>query len=384
MGISQYSIISSILFFNLSLIVAFIMRRSSTFLARHSVSFLLTMVLLGIVRLLIPIEFSRAFIVRSYRWIPGIIAFLKQPVLGSYSLRSLLRGIWLIGTAVILTVDTIREIRFIRRSRNYPPSDRRDLLDLAAEQGNNFGLLVSRSISRPYVAGLFRPIIYLPDIELPEEQWRIVFRHEVQHIRSLDEWKKLFFAVVQALFWWNPLAHISRKEIDTLIELQCDAKVTAGMSEEEVNTYLKTLKDLMERARDRRLAVTAVALVWDEKQMEARFKALENASEAAKKKGSPTAVYYLLAAVFLASYFVLIQPASVPPEDDITVDSDGLTAVDQTQDINGADSIQIVVENGNYVMYINGEYHGVIDESILANSEYSTVPFYNTPVTGGD
>ena len=384
MGISQYSIISSILFFNLSLIVAFIMRRSSTFLARHSVSFLLTMVLLGIVRLLIPIEFSRAFIVRSYRWIPGIIAFLKQPVLGSYSLRSLLRGIWLIGTAVILTVDTIREIRFIRRSRNYPPSDRRDLLDLAAEQGNNFGLLVSRSISRPYVAGLFRPIIYLPDIELPKEQWRIVFRHEVQHIRSLDEWKKLFFAVVQALFWWNPLAHISRKEIDTLIELQCDAKVTAGMSEEEVNTYLKTLKDLMERARDRRLAVTAVALVWDEKQMETRFKALENAPEAAKKKGPPTAVYYLLAAVFLASYFVLIQPASVPPEDDITVDSDGLTAVDQTQDINGADSIQIVVENGNYVMYINGEYHGVIDESILTNSEYSTVPFYNTPVTGGD
>lgn len=383
MGVTVYSIVISVLFFNVALIAAFIMRRSNTFLARHTVSFLLFMVFLGIIRLLTPIDFDKAVVVRSYQWIPLIEAFLKQPVMGTLSLGSLLLGLWLIGTVSILTVDAVRQIRFVHKSRNYPPSDRRDLLDLASEQGSNFGLLVSSSISRPYVAGLFRPVIYLPDMELPEEQWRTVFRHEAQHIRSHDEWKKLFFAVVQALFWWNPLAHISRKEIDTLIELQCDASVTAGMSEEEVDTYLNTLKALMERARERRLAITAAALVWDEKQMETRFKALDSTAEAREKKRPPIAVYAVLVFAFLLSYMVLVQPAYAPSEEEFAVYRSGHTALDDSQNIKGADSIQIVFEDGDYVMYIDGEYYGVVDSAILSDPTYST-PYFDTTIFEGD
>lgn len=383
MGITVYSIIISVLFFTIALIAAFIMRRSSTFLARHTVSFLLLMVFLGIIRLLTPIDFDKAFVVRSYQLIPMIEASLKQPVIGPLSLGSLLLGIWLIGTIVILTVDAIRQIRFVHKSRNYPPSDRRDLLDLASEQGSNFGLLVSSSISRPYVAGLFRPVIYLPDIELPEEQWRTVFRHEVQHIRSHDEWKKLFFAVVQALFWWNPLAQISRKEIDTLIELQCDARVTAGMSEEEVDTYLDTLKALMERARERRLAITAAALVWDDKQMETRFKALEN-TEATEKRRPAIAVYVILAFAFVSSYMVLIQPAYRYPEEELKVSPNGNKAYDNTQQLKNAETMAVEYENGEYVLYINGEYFGVLDEDVLSDPEIGSWSVVNAPVNGGD
>lgn len=383
MGVTVYSIVISVLFFNVALIAAFIMRRSSTFLARHTVSFLLLMVLLGIIRLLTPIDFDKAFVVRSYQLIPMIETFLKQPVMGTLSLGSLLLGIWLIGTIVILTVDAIRQIRFVHKSRNYTPSDRRDLLDLAAEQGSNFGLLVSSSIRRPYVAGLFRPVIYLPDIELPEEQWRTVFRHEVQHIRSHDEWKKLFFAVVQALFWWNPLAHISRKEIDTLIELQCDARVTSGMSEEEVDTYLNTLKALMERARDRRLAVTAAAMVCDEKQMETRFKALDSTSETREKKRPPVAVYFLLAVVFLASYLVLVQPAYVPPERNLLSYQSSLSVDDISSLASDPSEIHMFEQDGEYVMYIGDVYFGVIDEDVLLDPELRSIPLVDIPIVEG-
>lgn len=382
MGVTVYSIVISVLFFNVALIAAFIMRRSNTFLARHTVSFLLFMVFLGIIRLLTPIDFDKAVVVRSYQWIPLIEAFLKQPVMGTLSLGSLLLGLWLIGTVSILIVDAVRQIRFIHKSRNYPPSDRRDLLDLASEQGSNFGLLVSSSISRPYVAGLFRPVIYLPDIELSEEQWRTVFHHEVQHIRYHDEWKKLFFAVVQALFWWNPLAHISRKEIDTLIELQCDARVTAGMSEEEVDTYLETLKALLDRAQDCRLAVTSLSLVWDTKQMNARFNALDGNTTAGKNH-PPIVAYVLLIVVFLASYLVLVQPYYNPSEDDFMSYKEGHTAVDDSQNVKTADSIQIVLEGDEYVMYIDGEYYGVIDMAILSDPTYNN-PDFDTTVLGGD
>ena len=247
MGITVYSVIISIVFFNIALIAAFIMRRSNTFLARHTVSFLLLMVLLGIVRLLTPIDFDKAFVVRSYQVIPAIEDFIIRPIAGNFTIGSLMLLIWLAGTIVFLIRDIVKQIHFVRTSRNYPPSDRRDLLDLAGEYGSNFGLLVSSSISRPYTAGLFRPAIYLPDIELPEESWRTILRHEVQHLCSHDDAKKLFFLAIQALFWWNPLAHISRKEIDTILEMQCDAKVTTGMSKEEVDAYLALLKTLKNR-----------------------------------------------------------------------------------------------------------------------------------------
>ena len=315
MGITIYSVVISIVFFNLALIVAFIMRRSSVMLAKQTTQFMLLTVLLGVARLLTPIDFDKAIVLRSYRVIPAIEDFLKRPVVGSFTIASLLLAIWLTGTLAFLIRDVTRQIHFVRTSRSYPPSDRRDLLELAGEYGSDFSLLVSPSISRPYTAGLFRPCIYLPDIELSEEQWRIILRHEVQHIRSHDEWKKLFFVAVQALFWWNPLAHISRSEIDTLIELQCDARVTAGMSGEEVDRYLDLLKTLKERSAERALPVGASTLVWDQKQLLTRFEALQNAGSSGKKK-SRFVLYLLLFSVFVLSYFVVAQPAGFPDDAD--------------------------------------------------------------------
>ena len=373
MGVTVYSIVASVIFFNIALVTAFIMRRSSTFVARRTVSYLLLMVLLGIIRLLTPIDFDKAFVVRSYQVIPMIEDFLNRPIVGSYTFGSLLLLVWLAGTVTFIVRDMIIQIRFIHASRNYPPSDRRDLLDLAGEYGSNFGLLVSSSISRPYTAGLFRPVIYLPDIELPEEQWRTILRHEVQHIRSHDEVKKLFFLAIQALFWWNPLAHISRKEIDTILELQCDAKVTAGMSNEEVDAYLDLLWTLKERKAEQRIPVGASTMVWDQKQLEARFAALRDA-DIAKKRHPRAIVYGLLLAMFVASYFVIVQPIWLPEETDYVSDistPDGTYSLPYYSDISNE---YIVYTNGEYLFYIDGHYMCRLDEEKLLEDPFKSIP----------
>ena len=377
MGVTVYSIVASVIFFNIALVTAFIMRRSSTFVARRTVSYLLLMVLLGIIRLLTPIDFDKAFVVRSYQVIPMIEDFLNRPIVGSYTFGSLLLLVWLAGTVTFIVRDMIIQIRFIHASRNYPPSDRRDLLDLAGEYGSNFGLLVSSSISRPYTAGLFRPVIYLPDIELPEEQWRTILRHEVQHIRSHDEVKKLFFLAIQALFWWNPLAHISRKEIDTILELQCDAKVTAGMSKEEVDAYLDLLWTLTERKAEQRIPVGASTMVWDQKQLEARFAALQNAGSSREKR-PPVVLYILLIVLFGASYFVLVQPARFVSEEKLV---EGLALTDDYYTINvtgNTSEMQLIYEDGCYNLYVGDTFLSPIDKDQLQNE-----PFNSLPIIGG-
>ena len=377
MDITVYSVVSSVIFFNLALIAAFIMRRSSVFLAKRTTSFLFLMVLLGVIRLLIPIDSGRCYIIQSPHVLPALRRFLIRPVAGSFTFASLLLAVWLVGTLAFLLFDVFKQIRFIKASRDFPPVDRPDLTDLAGELGSNFGLLVSPSISRPYVVGLFRPVIYLPDIELPEEQWRIILRHEVQHIRSHDGWKKLFFLVIQALFWWNPLAHISRAEIDTLIELQCDAKVTADMRAEEVDAYLNALKNLATQALERSAPVGASPLVWDQTQLLARFEALQNAGISKKRRPSIFA-YLLLLSLFVLSYFVIIQPATHPDEADYLADTEEPESVITEDTVAFSGDLYIVYQDGHYYLYSAGVQINEIDEDNLGNE-----PFASLPVIGG-
>ena len=377
MGISVYSVIISIVFFNIALIAAFIMRRNNTFLARHTVSFLLLMVLLGIIRLLTPIDFDRAYVVRSYQVIPAIEDFIHRPIAGSYTFGSLLLLIWLSGTVIFLVRDVVAQIRFIRISLNYPPSDRRDLIDLAGEFGSDFGLLVSSSISRPYTTGLFRPTIYLPDIELPEESWRIILRHEVQHIHSHDEAKKLFFLAIQALFWWNPLAHISRKEIDTILELQCDAKVTAGMSKEEVDAYVDLLMELKNSKVDRIIAVGASTLVWDQEQLLTRIRALQTVGFSRSRIPRIIACLLLLS-FFASSYFVIIQPVTLASADNIIEGTDDPEAAQVDAYVSSTDNLFILCKDGKYYLY---SADILISELYEDNLEIE--PFASLPVIGG-
>jgi len=373
MSITVYSVIISIVFFNIALIAAFLMRRSNAFLAGHTVSFLLLMVVLGIVRLLTPIDFDSAYVVRSYQVIPAIEDFVNRPIAGSYTRGSLLQLIWLAGTIIFFVRDIVAQIRFVHISRNYPPSDRRDLIDLAGAYGSNFGLLVSSSISRPYTAGLFRPTIYLPDIELPEESWRTILRHEVQHIHSHDEAKKLFFLAIQALFWWNPLAHISRKEIDTLLELQCDAKVTVGMSKEEVDAYFDLLKTLKERKADRRIPVGASSMVWDQTELEARFAALRNTASSAKKLPH-VILYILLLTAFVMSYFVIVQPARFVSENNLIEDISVSDISELDVDMVVSPEMYIVFENNEYYLYVNGVAASIVSEENLSVPPFNTLP----------
>lgn len=353
------------------------MRRSNTLLAKRTVSFLLLTVLLGVVRLLTPIDFDKAVVVRSYHVIPAIEDFLNLNFVGPFTIGSILLAVWFLGTLAFVVYDIVLQFRFVQVSRNYPVSDRKDILDLAGEFGTGFSVMVSPQISRPYVSGLLRPVIYLPDLELPETQWRTILRHEVQHIYSHDEWKKLFFLAIQALFWWNPLAHISRKEIDTLIELQCDTKVTAGMSVEEVDAYLETLKSLSSKAHELQVPLGASALVWDQEQLVTRFRALQDTGFSRKK--FPHAIaYILLFATLITSYLVIVQPAGFATEADLIGDlspSDVYTEYNISEE---TENMYIVVIDGQYYLFINGER-----DNRIAEDQLLVEPFCSLPVYGG-
>ena len=373
MGITVYSLAISIVFYNLALIAVFILRRSPGFRAKHAVSLLAFVTVLGVLRLILPIDLDAAYVVRSYKIIPMIEDFLKRPMIGTLTPGALLLLVWLAGSAVTLIRKLRVRRKFDRSLGGMDFVDKPQVLEVAGEFGGNFAVLISPQLRDSYTSGILHPVIYLPDLDLSDDEWRMVFRHEVAHIRSRDNLKKLFFLLVETVFWWNPLAHFSGDEISTLLELRCDAKATAEMDERERCEYAALLKKLMNLHDPRRTPDPVSALVGKGTQMKQRITALLQPQD---DRCPRYIVIAFLLLVFALSYFVVVQPARFPKSgtDGLDADNTGNTvSYIFGEDIPNVES-QIIYENGKYHLYINGQFIGSLYDEELPEMADNTIP----------
>lgn len=371
MGITVYSLAISIVFYNLALIAVFILRRSPGFRAKHAVSLLAFITVLGVVRLVLPIDFDAAYVVRSYKIIPAVEDFLRRPLAASFTYGHLLLALWAVGSLVIVIKDVRLQRRFDRYLQSIDFVDRPELLEIAAEYGNDFAVLISPQLHMPFTSGILHPVIYLPDVELSDAEWRMVFCHEITHIRSRDNLKKLFFLAVEALFWWNPLAHFSAAETDALIELRCDAKVMGKLNDRGQIHYIETLKALMEHtSQDSRPAVAA-SLIGTQDEMRVRFEALSLINV----KSHHFCWIYLVSLLLVVSYFVILQPARLPDSLDYTSSQEAqthMTLYFSTEDMQDSESY-ILYTGEKYYWFENGMMIGQIAQDILHISPFNTL-----------
>ena len=368
MGITVYSLAISIVFYNLALIAVFILRRSPGFRARHTVSLLAFITVLGVVRLVLPIDFDAAYVVRSYKIIPAVEDFLRRPLAASFTYGHLLSALWAVGSLVMVIKDVRLQRRFDRYLQSIDFVDRPELLKIAAEYGNDFAVLISPQLNMPFTSGILHPVIYLPDVELSDAKWRMVFCHEITHIRSRDNLKKLFFLAVEALFWWNPVAHFSNVEINTLIELHCDAKVTVEMDAQERLDYIEALKMIMVRTSQCKLPSVSSCFAGTE--MRQRFVSLQmrdNGSRSLYK-----IIIAIVCVVFVASYLVVVQPARMPDEQDILrANSSSESYLFHVND--SVDHMFFIHRNNQYELYVDSIFAGSFLEEAIHEPPYDTI-----------
>lgn len=377
MGITVYSLAISIVFYNLALIAVFILRRSPGFRARHAVSLLAFITVLGVVRLVLPIDFDAAYVVRSYTIIPAIEDFLKRPLAASFAYGHLLLALWAVGSLVMVIKDVRLQQRFDRYLQSIDFVDRPELLEIAAEYGSNFAVLISPQLNMPFTSGILHPVIYLPDVELSDAEWRMVFCHEITHIRSRDNLKKLFFLAVEALFWWNPLAHFSAAEINALIELRCDAMVTEKMNRVERLAYTELLRRLMGTAYTGEAFAFVSNMIGSNTEMHLRFEALGNDHS---EHGFTRHIFYYIACLLLiASYFLLVQSARVIDQDHAPILDEGYVVSYSNIDIQAPSDMYLYLVDGQYYLYINGDNYGLVHEENLLSP-----PVNNLPIIEGD
>ncbi|MGN1002153.1 MAG: M56 family metallopeptidase [Oscillospiraceae bacterium] len=375
---SRYSFATTVVFYNLALLLVYLLRRKRGFLLRYGTQILLLITLLAVIRLFTPLDLKSAYILSSGTVLPAIEGVLKSspaPAAPWLSVGRLLLIVWGLGTGVFAVKFAIRTVRATRSRRRYGPVEDQRVERAVAALGVKYPVTVSPQVSTPHTAGLFRPAVYLPVLELTEEEWACVLGHEVQHIRSHDVWIKLFYSGIQAVFWWNPVSHLFMRELDAMLELRCDASLTAGLDEREKLQYLSTLLAVAKQTAPAGSQKAAYAGFTGGDDLKQRFEAILPYGKAAgrKAKGALCALALL---VFCLSYFVVIQPAYAPPEEDL------IGMIDVTED-----NAFILFDGQNYWLYGDGRLLDRLDDKELQADQYNTLPIYDgsptlSPVPG--
>lgn len=162
-----------------------------------------------------------------------------------------LPALWALGVAALTLWHTLQALHFQRfMKRKTIPAEERGrarLEQLRRELGirRRVGLRRFSCPGSPFLAGLLRPTIYLPETPLTPAELDCVLRHELIHCRRLDLlWKRLL-RFVRVLHWCNPAAWLMEREAGRYCELSCDEAVAAPLNREERRAYGMAILKLM-------------------------------------------------------------------------------------------------------------------------------------------
>ena len=95
-------------------------------------------------------------------------------------------------------------------------------------------------VDTPFVLGLLRPVIYLPESVSPEDM-PYVLAHERAHIRRRDHWWKPLGFVLLSVYWFNPVLWLAYVLLCRDIEAACDERVIRDMAAEGRRAYSTAL-----------------------------------------------------------------------------------------------------------------------------------------------
>ena len=373
--LSLYSLIWTFLISCPIILLIFILRRRSDYLNRYGVTFILILYIFCTVRMLIPIEFpEHQKIIRDpylFSYIMKVYADLGPS--GRRTALYVILGIWAVGSLILciynFIVWNIATKSVIKRKTEDDGRAERILKKIDKEC--NLTIRYSSVINEAFVQGLFHPIIYLPQKECNDKELEFVLRHEYLHWKRKDLWKKKFLLAMNIIFWWNPLAYLLSKDLNQIIELNCDDTMAEKYGELEVLDYLDTLTYMAGGRRKNFEESRADGLGFikemDMHPVKQRFKYVMFRQENKKTRKRANLFITCFCMIWLVgSYYLILQPDYSVPNVDMYEQNTPFVADD-------ANSYLEEQEDGSYLFYY-GKYTERVSKEDVESGIYRMYP----------
>lgn len=328
----------------------------------------LVIVFFSISRIILPFEFSFSKVIVSYKIYPIIITFFTQTIfrVGNHniSLFNLIMILWISVGSVLLLNFTIKYFNFfykIKKVSFIKDMQSEEIMSQICTSTSMLEKIIivkSSAIRTPCVVGVISPTIFLPNIELRDSELYLILLHEWTHFKNKDSLIKIFAQILCCMFWWNPLLHLFVKELDQLLEIRCDQKVTENFSKEEIKEYLNTLLLVIKKNSKTPLTKKASMIgqsyfvTEQNNNMKQRFELIVKKNTS--RKGFIFLVFFMVLNVF--SFFVIIQPGFEAPD---TIENGAVFNID--------DAYIVSVSGSGYQLFSNGQYIGPISKEVATD-----------------
>jgi|GEM_PF-1054678 len=283
-----------------------------------------------------------------------------------------LKYIWLSGIFAILTYQCLLFLIWKKRTIKSACLITNELDDsvlsrVKSDAGHHKDIYIyrCRAIKTPMTAGVFRPVILLPDEDYSESTLQYILAHEISHLKRKDPLKKLLFLCAAAIHWYNPFVWLLKSYAGRILELACDEDIVLGKPAEYRVKYSEMLLSEVKRTSAPRLA-TVNCLANEKITLKQRFAVIF--SNKTYKRGK-TLLCVLIAAVLLATCLFSCNGS----------DNKDTPDVKEVNQVN--DSLKIYYYPG-WSQYIE---QVIVDEAIkLYKQQYPDIKVEVYDPTGGD
>lgn len=138
-------------------------------------------------------------------------------------------AVWVTGMAAMLIYTLLSYIAVWKRVRG------------AVQQNGN--IYVCGNIGTPFVFGIIKPKIYLPE-NVPEEDREYITAHEQTHIRRKDYIVKIAAMAALCIHWFNPVVWASYRLMVKDMELSCDESAVGSFETDVRRDYANALLNM--------------------------------------------------------------------------------------------------------------------------------------------
>jgi len=215
-----------------------------------------------------------------------VLEIPAEPARVQFNIGQWLALAWVAGVIVFASAAITKALltrRKLLKSRKYLPPGLADRLNaLAAEFGlrNCPGLWLVEGFSQPFVWGLLRGQIYLPQGFLREKQnyIRQLLAHEFAHVIRWDPAVNLLQILAQILYWFHPFLWWANKKIRSEREKCCDETAIAQLGAVPAE-YGRAIVQTLVAERRGGFSVPSLAVAGPVKNIEDRIKTIMKADK---------------------------------------------------------------------------------------------------------
>lgn len=361
------ALVSIIFFSSVSVVLLKLVFRNNNVVLRMDIRFLLACMLLILFRMFVPIESPIINNIPIYKFYPDVYVFLRDvTIVNLFGLQistlELIKLIWIIGAIIALAILAKSYMGLKWSVNRCPQLEDERICRIASKVNEEYGkkfsfkLVREEAASIPFVCGIIKPVIVMPELEFSDKEVYFILKHEMLHYYRGDTLIKVLCEILKAIYWWNPFMYMLSDLVSNMQEINVDFKIVEGLPDLYQLEYSQCLVRVAKTQKHKR-AENRWRVSFKKESPSSTHKRISLMMENMEMNGKKTAASILLSAVILGlvvlcPYVVAFEPYSIPEE---LID---MSVGGREGGIWGVDN-----KDGTYDLYIDGQYYKTVPKS---------------------